>query len=66
MATLNQMPNYFADMKVVDSRITKLEKGYEEISQLLTSLSIDIKHIIGGNSGIKEETQQGRKSKSKV
>lgn len=58
-------PGYFSDMEIVDSRITKLEKGYEEISQLLTSLSIDIKHIIGGKTnGIKESKEQNAEQNS--
>lgn len=67
MATLNQTPSYFSDMAVVDERLKRLERAYEEISRLITGLSMDIKIITnGGTSGIKEETQQGRKSKSKV
>ena len=58
---------YFSDMAVVDERLTKLEKGYEEISQLLTSLSIDIKHIIGGKtSGIKEEPDESCKRQTGI
>lgn len=58
---------YLSDMKIVDERLTKLEKGYEEISKLLTGLSMDLKLITnGGKSGVKEETKQERKSKSKV
>lgn len=60
-------PSYFYDIKVLDERLIKLEKGYEEISQLLTSLSIDIKRIIGGKTiGVKEETKQSAKGKTKV
>lgn len=56
MATLIPKPNYFSDMRIVDERLTKLEKGYEEISKLLTGLSMDIKLIAnGGINGIKEE-----------
>ena len=52
-------PGYHADMQIVDNRLTKLEKAYEEISQLLTGLSMDIKLIAaGGKSGIKKEEEQ--------
>ena len=57
-------PGYFSDMKIVDERLTKLEKGYEEISQLLTSLSIDIKHIIGGSNGKQKTKEQNAKQDS--
>jgi len=55
---------YFSDMKIVDERLTKLEKGYEEISQLLTSLSIDIKHIIGGSNGKQKTKEQNAEQNS--
>lgn len=57
MATLNHTPSYFSDMRIVDERLTKLEKSYEEIFKLLTGLSMDIKLIANGgnNNGIKEE-----------
>lgn len=58
-------PAYWSDMEVVDKRLTKLEKCYEEISQLLASLSIDIKHIIGGSDGIAETKEQNAVKDSK-
>ena len=49
-------PYYFSDMKIVDERLTKLEKGYEEISKLLTGLSMDLKLITNGGkaSGVQK------------
>ena len=50
---------YFSDMKIVDERLTKLEKGYEEISKLLTGLSMDLKLITnGGKSNGKQKTKE--------
>lgn len=59
-------PGYFSDMQVVDSRLTKLEKGYEEISKLLTGLSMDLKLITnGGKSGKQETKEQNAKQNRK-
>ena len=55
MAVLNTMTNYFADMKIVDERLTKLEKGYEEISKLLKGLSMDLKLITNGGKSSSEQ-----------
>ena len=49
MALLNQTTNYFSDMAVVDERLKRLERAYEEISKLLTALSMDIKLIMKGD-----------------
>lgn len=35
-------------MKIIDERLTKLEKAYAEISNIMTNLSMDIKLIIKG------------------
>lgn len=39
---------YLLDMRIVDERLTKLEKAYKEISNIMTNLSMDIKLIIKG------------------
>lgn len=56
-------PAYFYDMKIVDERLKKLEKGYEEISKLLTGLSMDLKLITNGgkSSGVKEKPNKSSK-----
>lgn len=59
-------PAYFYDMKIVDERLKKLEKGYEEISKLLTGLSMDLKLITnGGKSGKQEAKEQNAKQNRK-
>ncbi len=46
MATLTTMNNnYFADMQIVDERLTKLEEDYDKIIQLLEELTNDLKQI---------------------
>lgn len=56
-------PGYFSDMKIVDERLTKLEKCYEEIFKLLTGLSMDLKLITNGGktNGIKEKLDKSSK-----
>lgn len=67
MAVLNMMTNYFADMEIVDKRLKKLEKGYEEISKLLEGLSADISNITNGGktSGKQKTKEQNAKQTSK-
>lgn len=43
-------PGYFSDMKIVDERLKKLEKSYEEILKLLTGLSTNLELIASGGN----------------
>lgn len=65
---MEMTPAYWSDMKIVDERLKKLEEGYDKIIKLLNDMTSDLSKINGGggNSGIKEETKQGRKRESKV
>lgn len=62
-------PAYFSDMKIVDERLTKLERDYAKIIKLLNDLTDELTNINGcngGNSGIKEEVKSRRKRKGSV
>lgn len=58
---------YFADMQIVDERLTKLEEGYAKIIKLLNDMTNDLSKIEGngGKRGIKKTKEQNAKQNSK-
>ena len=60
------MTNYFADMEIVDKRLKKLEKCYEEISKLLEGLSADISNITNGGSNGKQKVSSSTQSSNRT
>lgn len=61
-------PAYWSDMKIVDERLTKLERDYDKIIKLLNDLAelTSINGCGGKTSGVKEEVKQNRKRKGSV